>query len=431
MNRKTGYPGVLESDLVRLLWGNGVSTLGNAVYLVAVLLLLKELTESALMMGLFQFVALFPGFLLSPLAGAIIDSNSRRRIIIMADVLRGVVMLVAGGLLLFPALRSPYVILVVSFCIGVGNAFFVPAAQALIPDIVPPDQLQRANGLRAGGNQIFNLTGNAIGGFLYAALGAPLLFAVNGLTFMLSALQELTIRAPRDRRRATGNVCRLTTLWQSAVEGFSAILSQEQGRTLFISQAGLFLLSPALLLALPFIVIDELGWSAGMVGMFFAISIAGGIAAFIAFSTRPVEKLLKMPVISLSYFSLAVVFIALGVLRNPLTLTIAALIFGAAAGGVYLFVVTWIQRCNSAHLHGRLFALLEAGNSLVAPASYVVTGLLLELLRPEQQPYLFLLLGGTAAVWAVRMIPVRTESSGKTSASVVIRFPLWYPEDIS
>ncbi len=431
MSRKADLPDSQGSDLMRLLWGNGVSTLGNAIYLVAVLLLLKEMTESAFMMGLFQFVALAPGFLLSPLAGAIIDSSSRRRVIILADVLRGFVMLVAAGLLLFPQLHSPFVVLAASFCIGVGNAFFVPAAQALIPDLVDPDQLQRANGLRAGGNQIFNLTGNAIGGFLYAALGAPLLFMFNGLTFLLSALQERTIRAPRDRRRrVAGSVCHLTTVWQSAREGFSAILSQEQGRTFFISQAGLFLLSPALLLALPFIVIDELGWGAGMVGVFFAISIAGGIGAFIASSSQPVAKLLQMPVISLSYVSLAAVFIALGLVRNPLTLVFAALVFGASAGGVYLFVVTWIQRCNSAHLHGRLFALLEAGNSLVAPASYVVTGLLLELLQPDQQPMLFLLLGGVAAVWALRMFPVRTDLPGRTK-SVAIRFPIWYPEDIS
>ncbi|TVQ21540.1 MAG: MFS transporter, partial [Spirochaetaceae bacterium] len=174
--------------------GNAVSTLGNAVYLVAVLLLLKELTESAFVMGLFQFVAIAPGFFLSPVTGALVDRMSRRTVIIVADLFRGVVMIAASGLLLFPATRSAFVVLIAATCIGIGNAFFVPAVQALIPSLVPASKLRWANGVRAGGTQLFNLAGNAVGGLLYVVLGAPLLFLINGASFVLSALQESFIR---------------------------------------------------------------------------------------------------------------------------------------------------------------------------------------------------------------------------------------------
>lgn len=409
------HPRRIPADLLKLLWGNGVSTLGNAVYLVAVLILLKELTESALVLGLFQFVALFPGFLLSPIAGVTIDATSRRRIIILADVARGAVMVVAGVLLTLPELRTPALVLVVSFVVGAGNAFFVPAAQALIPDIVDRDDLQRANGLRAGGNQLFNLGGNAVGGFLYSFLGAPLLFMFNGITFLLSAVQERRIEAPRDRARgaagrATGRAAGRepsATLWGRAQEGIRAVVRDPHARVLFISQAGLFLVSPALLLALPFIVMDELQWPAGMVGVFFAVSIAGGVTVFLAASRLSVERLLRTPAVPLAYLLLALVFLGLAVVVHPVTLAGAAFVFGGAAGAVYLYTVTWIQARNSATLHGRLFALLEAGNSLVAPVSYVATGAVLEFLGPERRSILFLILGCAALIWAVRLVPFR------------------------
>ncbi len=418
-----------SSDLMKLLWGNGVSTLGTSIYLVAVLLLLKDLTQSALVMGLFQFMALIPGFLLSPLAGVIIDRSSRRRVIILADVARGIVMMLAGLALIVPALRHPALILAVSFVVGAGNAFFVPAVQALIPDIVSRQRLQQANGLRAGGNQLFNLTGNAVGGFLYTTLGAPLVFMLNGVTFLLSALQETRIAASTDRRRQYGAAfSRVRTVWSQAREGLAAVLSRPHARVLFLSQAGLFLLSPALLLALPFIVIDEMAWPGGAVGLFFAISIAGGVTLFLAASRVSVDRLLNLPAVPVAYFFLAVMFFLLGVTVNMVTLILTAFTFGAAAGAVYLYTVTWIQARNHAHLHGRLFALLEAGNSLVAPISYVVTGFVLELLGPAGRYRLFLLLAGVALVWALRMVPVRT-GRPQGSVSVAVSYGMWYPED--
>jgi DHA3 family macrolide efflux protein-like MFS transporter len=85
-----------DRDLALLVAGNGVSTLGNAVYLIAVTLLLKETTGSATVLGIFQFLALIPGFLLSPVTGVIIDRTSRRRVVILSDLLRGILMVGAG-----------------------------------------------------------------------------------------------------------------------------------------------------------------------------------------------------------------------------------------------------------------------------------------------------------------------------------------------
>lgn len=373
------------------------------MYLITVLLLLKDLTESAFLLGLFQFVALAPGFLLSPVTGVLVDRESRRLIMIWADLVRGVAMVAGGTALLVPGLRNPVLVLVVSGIVGAGNAFFLPAAQALIPDIVERDALQNANGARAASNQGFNLAGNALGGFLYSTYGAPLVFVLNGITFFLSALQERAIHAPADRhRRPTTSRAPFV---KEARAGLAVVVTGRRAPMLFLSQAGLFLLSPALLLALPFIVIDELGYSGRVVGLFFAAALAGGVAVFIPAGRLPVTRVLRAPVIPLAYGVLAVVFGLLGVFIHPTALLLAAILFGGAAGSVYLYTVTWIQTENEPTMHGRLFALLEAGNSLVAPVSYVVIGLVLELLGAERRHWLFAamaVLSGVWALWAIR-----------------------------
>ena len=90
---------VHRRNLALLVTGNSVSAFGNAIYILAVILILKELTESTFAIGVFQFVALLPAVLLSPIVGSVIDRSSRRRIVVISDLARGVLMVLAGGAL--------------------------------------------------------------------------------------------------------------------------------------------------------------------------------------------------------------------------------------------------------------------------------------------------------------------------------------------
>ncbi|MCG8481113.1 MAG: MFS transporter [Spirochaetales bacterium] len=409
---RCGTPGrreVTEAErrtLRLLVSGNAVSTFGNAVYLVTVTLLLKDLTASALVLGLFQFLALSPGFLLSPISGAVIDRYPRVRTVVLSDLYRGLLMVASGLLLMIPGMRSPWLILPVSFLSGVGHAFFVPAAQALLPSIVASDRLQTANGVRAAAGQLSNMAGNAVGGLLYALLGAPILFVFNGISFLISASRERLIRsqeAPSERSPPP--------VFDAAREGLAMVVGSRAMRTLFLSQAGLFVVSPVLLLSVPFIVIDELGMAEGAVGLFFAAALAGGIVVFVALRRVPPARMAETPLPMLAYIALGTVFGVLALSTHPAVLIASALLVGAAAGLVYLFVVTWIQRMCPERHHGRLFALLEAGSSLAAPTSYVVAGALLELLGPGRRWWLFAATGFLAYAWSVRLALLRRSSA--------------------
>ncbi|MFP4484018.1 MAG: MFS transporter [Spirochaetota bacterium] len=384
-------------DLALLITGNVVSTFGNAVYILAVLLLLKELTNSAFMLGLFQFLALAPAFFLSPLTGALIDRVPRRRIVILADLYRGVLMITAGAALTVPELRAPWFVLPITLLMGVGHALFVPAAHAILPSLVSDSRLQTATGLRAAGSQIANLGGNATGGALFALLGASALFLLNGVTFLVSAVQELFIRGGREVPRDGSE---RSDFGAAARDGLRTVLRDRAVLPLMASQAGLFVVSPVLLLSLPFIVIDELGMGERALGYFFALAIAGGIAAFGLLRRQASRLTTTRRRIAGAYVLLGAAFVAVAVGTSVLTLILAALAGGAAAATVYLSVTTYIQRRAPGHLLGRYFAALEAASALVAPVSYLAVGALLEGLDGGRWG-LFAVVGGVTVAWGI------------------------------
>ncbi|MFW5694253.1 MAG: MFS transporter [Alkalispirochaeta sp.] len=399
----------------RLVAGNAVSTFGNSLYLIAVTLLLKELTQSTFVLGVFQFLALSPGFFLSPVTGALIDRTSRLRVVILSDLYRGVLMVGGGAALLIPELRSVAVVLPLSLAAGVGHAFFVPAAQALLPSLVPPDHLPAANGLRAGASQAANLAGNAAGGALYALVGAPLLFIANGISFLLSAWQEHFISSdgssgpgvPPDPRHESADLTGMPRgsasvrgILSSAVNGISVVRSDRSLRLLMISQAGLFAISPVVMLTLPFIVIDELKLGEYALGLYFAAALAGGIAVFLALRGVSADRLLRRRLPIAAYGAIAGSFAFVAMQITPAGVAVVATLTGSAAAIVYLYTITWIQHHSNEAFHGRLFAMLEAATSLVAPISYVVSGGVLEVLGPERRWVAFAAVAIGAAVWA-------------------------------
>lgn len=402
-----------DRNLLHLVTGNAVSSFGNSIYLVAIVLYLKETTQSPLTIGSFQFLALIPGFLLIPVSGALIDRWNRRTILIVADAVRGILMIGVGLLLFGPWRGSVEAIFVLAVAAGVGHAFFVPAAQTIIPEIVPPDALNRANALRTGSSQVTNMAGNAVGGLLFATIGAPAVLVVNGVTFIASAFQERTIRVDMPVDRTGGNP-RLSVagLGLGAVESMRYLRTHGEIRRAIFSQGGMFLLSPAFLLAVPFILIDRIGADATILGIVFAISLAGGIVAFAALS-RISPRILVSPVFpSVAYTIFGTAFLALAFVPTIWIIGVGAFLAGSAAASVYLSATVSIQHTAPQRLHGRLFAMMEGVSAGIAPVAYLATGWGLERLGPANYEPLFIGVAFLAVGWSLRLFFARVVVQG-------------------
>ena len=169
-----------------ILWQSQlVSTAGDAIYAIALGFWVLEVTGSTAMMGALMAASMLPGILVAPFAGVLIDRSNKKMLMMLTDFVRG-----ACVLLLSYAAYNGFIEIWMVFTAGIllsaGGAIFSPGVQSAIPDLVPDSKLTNANSAFATVSTGANLIGNAAGGFLYQALGAPLLFLINGLSFLFS-----------------------------------------------------------------------------------------------------------------------------------------------------------------------------------------------------------------------------------------------------
>lgn len=128
---------------------------------------------------------MFPQFLLSPVAGVMADRYNRKIIMIGSDLLRLVVIL---GIFLVPSVQSIWLIYGIIFVQAALSIFFEPARTAMIPDIVDPKDLVKANAL---GSMMWSLMltfGSALGGVLTEAFGWQVVVGLDALSYIISAI---------------------------------------------------------------------------------------------------------------------------------------------------------------------------------------------------------------------------------------------------
>ena len=184
-----------------LLWqGQFVSQLGSQAFAIAMMFWIKHQTGSASLMGLIMAVSMLPSVIFGPIAGTFADQFSRRKIIIFSDIIRGMGVLVLALLLYYMTKEVEVIVVclfIVSLLSGTITSFFNPAISAAIPDIVPKQNVSAANSLNQSTQQISMFLGQALGGYLFVLLGAPLLFLIDGITYLFSALSESFIKIPQ------------------------------------------------------------------------------------------------------------------------------------------------------------------------------------------------------------------------------------------
>ncbi len=190
--RDVGYVQLLRRNpaFTRLWIGQVVSNLGDWFNTVAVLALVYDLTQSGLSTGLIIIASTLPAFLLTPYAGAVVDRFDRRKIMIIADVTRGVMAL---GMLLVRTADTIWLLYVFSALLIAFASFFGPALNSAIPNLVEDDELISANALSSATWGLMLAVGSAVGGMVIAAFGRDAAFVVNSVSFFFSAAMVFSI----------------------------------------------------------------------------------------------------------------------------------------------------------------------------------------------------------------------------------------------
>jgi MFS family permease len=167
-----------------LWWGNVVSLLGDWFNLLASAALVTELTSSGVAISYLFLVRFLPQFLFSPIAGVIADRYDRRKIMILADLLRAVTVL---GFLFIRSADQLWLFYILTATQFVLSALFVPARSAALANIVDPKDLVTANALDSFTWSTMFALGAFLGGVIATLFGNQTAFVMDAATFLVSA----------------------------------------------------------------------------------------------------------------------------------------------------------------------------------------------------------------------------------------------------
>ena len=181
-------------------FGRFISQLGWAVQDVALPLYVLDKTHSGGMMTAFILAEMIPAMIVMPFAGVIGDRYNRKHLMVGFDLARGVLLF---GVLAFNFIGI-YQLLVVQVIMATMGAFFGASTGAMFPDLVEPDELERANSITSSFNIFARLVGPALGGFIYAVGGIALALLINAVSFFGSGLFEILIKYEWKARELEG-----------------------------------------------------------------------------------------------------------------------------------------------------------------------------------------------------------------------------------
>lgn len=178
-----------------LFGGQTVSTIGDALYAVALPWLILNNGGSAQELGLVLTIYGIPRVGCILVGGALSDRLRPRRLMLMADVVRA--MLVALlALVTFTGHPSVWLLCAIAVPLGAFQGLFIPASSAILPDILSNENLQAGNALNTSALQAANLVGSGLAGLVVAALTAGMAMGIDALTFVVSAVSLALMRVP-------------------------------------------------------------------------------------------------------------------------------------------------------------------------------------------------------------------------------------------
>jgi predicted MFS family arabinose efflux permease len=363
----------LRSRDFRLLWlGQSASVIGDGLIIVAIGLYVTQLTNDPSDVGLVLGAYVAPLALFLLFGGVIADRLPRQAVMIAADVIRAVLHGILALLIAAGAVQI-WQMAVIGVLFGTAQAFFQPAYAGLVPQTVPEREIQSAQALTGVSRELSEFVGPAVATALVFSVGGAAAFAVDALTFVVSALTLSRVRA-----RSRGDDAARSTVLAELREGWTAVRQRAWvwvtisvfAVSVLVALAPFFVLGPA--------VSRDMYGTAAVFGITNVAWGAGTVAgATIGARWRPRRPMFAALLVSVVW-PLTIVLFAVG---TPLPVLYG--VTAAAGLGMGLFGVWWetaLAQRIPAHLLSRVSAWDWLGAMALLPIGYLAAGPMADLL---------------------------------------------------
>lgn len=364
--------------LGRVLISMQIARVAQSMVSIALVLFTLDRYGSAAFAGLVTFASVFPGLLISPLAGALLDRHGRIRLVLLDYVVALLAMVLIGSLAMLDALPGPLLV-VIAVVSSLTSILSHVGVRSLFPIIVPEHLWERVNAVDSNGYVVAIILGPPAAAALVAFFGGAVALIVIGVAFGAAAVALLGVPDPPSPTSSTGNL--LVDAWDGVVYTWR----NPTLRGLGFAISAVNLTNGMTTIVLPLIVLQRFGLNEAVVGLVFAVSGISGMASALLFGrmdTRGREwMLLVWPILALVPAMLLLLLAAGQRDLVPLGLALLAaesLLLGLVAGPMDIALFTVRQRRTEQAWMGRAFSVSMAFNFLGVPIGAALAGILAE-----------------------------------------------------
>ena len=395
-----------NARFLRLWIGQGTSFVGDAVSMVALVVLVVQVTGSATAVGGALVARLLPT-ILSPLAGVLADRVDRRRVLVASDLARAVLVL---GLVFARDLATIYILV---FLMGLARTIFNPTVRAAFPSVVGGGDLTRANALIAGTFSTSIMVGPILGGLLVASIGVDAAFLADAVTYLISAILLSTVPLPhpsRDSEEEEGFVRELRS-------GFDYLLGARVPLAIVVGAFLTILTINATVPAEVFLAKETFGTGDAGYGLLVSLW-GGGMVLGSAMMAVLGDRINLVLLYFLSIFVGASALVGTG-LAPAFVLALGALtVEGVATGIDNVATDTILQKRVPEAFLGRVFSIRFLGYSAGEALAYPLGGLLVDAVGPRST-YLLAGIATAAAGLLVLLALIAVPTRGREEANQV------------
>lgn len=358
-----------RSAVRRLALARLISLTGGAAAYVALTFTIYERTGSAVWLSATLFLTFGVQGLIGPLAGTLGDRFDRRTVMVASDLLG------AASFVALAFVHDVGLLLVVAFVATVVETPFLSASAAAIPNLVPPERLSWANSLIAMGRYAGIMIGPLLGGVAVGVVGPEVVFAVNAVTFVVSALLVLTVTGRFSEGGASEDGGRA-----GLRAGIIFLVRDRVLRTMTLAWVALVLgMGMAMVADVP---LAE-SFDAGSVGFGLIIASWGAGSVIGSLAGRFLSGRAEPWALVLGTFALGITNVGVGV--SPWFVPILGLVFLSGCGDALTLVAEQGIRMRRTpdRIRSRVMAASDAAWQLAIAVSYVVAAPVLAAVGPQ------------------------------------------------
>jgi MFS family permease len=396
------FPAVLKNKNFLLLWlAQGISTLGDSVTNLTLIILVNALTHSTVSIAILTMAIAIPQIVFGLFAGVYVDRLNRKYIMLASDFVRAFLVL---GFIFAAITGNVYLIYGLAFIQAAVGTFFNPARAALVQVVVPEDQFMEANSISSTIMVIAQLFGATLAGLIVGLNGhyAPA-FIVDALTFFASVVLVWFVRTAKARAMQPEEP---QPFFHSMRDGLRIVAQNNVVLAIVVVVSMMMLaLAPIQVLLVPFVV-NTLHLATAWLGVIQSGDTVGNIVALFVI-TAIASRLRPNTIFIASVFGFGLVIAAIGAAFNIPSLVIILFFVGMTSVALGASTNTIMQRVVKNEAMGRVMSLaglLQGVFSVVGLAAAGILGATLGVRNTFFLAGAFMVLTGIYAWFALRKV---------------------------